>query len=69
MELAPGPARPAVLLLIPLALAEELQAGAVDHQVQRAVRDDLGLPPGEAAATAAQCRVVGDAQLLPEQPK
>ena len=30
MQFAPGPARPAVLLLIPLALAEELQAGAVD---------------------------------------
>jgi hypothetical protein len=31
----------AMLLLIPLALAEELQPGAIDHQVRRAVRDDL----------------------------
>ena len=52
VELAPGPARPAVLLFIPLALAEELQTGAVDHQLQRAVRDDLGLPPGKTAAAA-----------------
>src|SRR3712207_9121384 len=52
VDLAPGPARPAVLLLVPLALAEQLQAGAVDHQMHRAVRDDLGPPPGEAATTA-----------------
>ena len=48
VELAPGPARPAVLLLVPLALAEQLQAGAVDHQVHRTMRDG----PGLAAALA-----------------
>src|SRR3954452_19159753 len=69
VQLAPGSARPAVLLLIPLALAEQLQASAVDHQVQRAVRDDLGLPPGKAAAAAAERGMVGNTQLLPEQPK
>src|SRR3712207_7033428 len=69
VDLAPGPARPAMLLLVPLALAEQLQPGAVDHQMHRAVRDDLGPPPGEAATTAGKRRVVGDAQLLPEQPK
>jgi hypothetical protein len=33
VELAPGATRPAVLLFLPLALAEQLQPGAVDHQV------------------------------------
>src|SRR3954453_9897548 len=69
MQLAPGPSRPAVLLLILLALAEQLQAGAVDRQVRRAVRDDLRAAPSEATAAAAQCGVVRDTQLLPEQPK
>src|SRR3954453_20743642 len=69
MQLAPGPSRPAVLLLILLALAEQLQPGAVDHQVQRAVRDDLRAAPSEATAAAAQCGVVRDTQLLPEQLK
>src|SRR3954469_5679926 len=64
MQLAPGPARPAVLLRIPLALAEQLQPGAVDHQVQRAVRDNLRAAPSEATAAAAQCGVVRDTQLL-----
>src|SRR4051794_29475204 len=61
MQLAPGPGRPAVLLLNPLTLAEELQPGAVDHQVHRAVRDDLWSAPSKATAAAAQCRVVGNA--------
>src|SRR3954454_15405715 len=69
MQLAPGPACPAVLLLIPLALAEELQPGAIDHQVHRAVRDDLRPAPSEATAAAAQRCVVGNASFLPEQPK
>ncbi len=68
VQLAPGATRPAVLLLIPFALAEQLQAGAVNHQMQRAVRDDLRLPSGKAAAAPAQGRVVRDAQRLPEQP-
>src|SRR4051794_18425125 len=61
MQLAPGPGRPAVLLLNPLTLAEELQPGAVDYQVHRAVRDDLWSAPSKATAAAAQCRVVGNA--------
>src|SRR3954453_17024619 len=69
MQLAPRPARPAVLRRIPLALAEQLQPSAVNHQVQRAVRDDLRSTPSEATAAAAQCGVVRDTQLLPEQPK
>src|SRR3954454_24507744 len=69
MQLAPGPARPAVLLLIPLALAEELQAGAVDHQVHRAVRDDLRSAPRKATTAPARRCVVGNASFLPEQPK
>ena len=58
-----------MLLVIPLALAEQLQASLVDHQMQRAERDDLRLPSGEAAAAPAQGRVVWDAQRLPEQPQ
>jgi hypothetical protein len=58
-----------VLLLIPLALAEQLEASTVDHQVQRAMRNGLGPASGKAATAAGQCRVVRNAQLLPEQPK
>src|SRR4051794_15215907 len=54
MQLAPGPRRSTVLLLIPLALAEEFQAGAVDHQVPRVVRNDLRSAPSEAAAAVAR---------------
>jgi len=42
-------------------VAEELQAGAVDHQVHRAVRDDLRSTLSKATAAAAQCCVVGNA--------
>ncbi len=67
VQFALGATRPAVLLLIPLALADQLQAGAVDHQMQRAMRDDFWLPSGEAAAAPAQGRVARDAQRLFEQ--
>src|SRR5688500_12991679 len=49
-KFAPGPAGPAMLRLLPLALAEQLQPGAVDHQVQRPVRNDTRSSPGKAAA-------------------
>jgi hypothetical protein len=58
-----------VLLLVPLALAEQLQAGTVDHQMQRPVWDNPGLAPSEATATARQRRVIRYAQVLPEQPE
>src|SRR3712207_4988592 len=68
-KLPPGPARPAVLLGVPLAPAGELQAGAVDDEVHGTVRDGLGPPPREAAAAPAQGGVVRAPQVLSEQPE
>ena len=55
MQLAPPPWLAAMLLRIPLALTEDLQAGAVQHDVNRPVMaDSTRLASGEAAATPAQ---------------
>jgi hypothetical protein len=68
VELAPGSARPAMLLGIPLALPEQLQAGAVQHQMNRAgAGPDTRLPACERPAAAARRAVVRDGQSQPEQ--
>src|ERR1700733_4061188 len=55
MQLAPLPWLAAVLLGIPLALTEDLQAHAVQHGVNRSVMaGSTRLASGEAAATPAQ---------------
>ena len=69
VELPPEPAGASMLLFIPLALAKQLEAGAIDHQVQRAVWNGRGPASDKAAATAAERGVVWNAQLLPNQPK
>ena len=69
MELAPGSADPAVLLVLPLALPEQFQAGAVDQQVQRSMRHDTRPSPSKAAAATAQGGMIRHAELEPEEPK
>jgi hypothetical protein len=56
-----------VFFRLPLATAEQLQAGAVDHEVQRAVGHDTGSSASHAGATAAQGSVVGDGEIEPEE--
>jgi len=52
VELAPLPTGAAVLLGIPHALSEQLQAGAVQHEVHGSVvPDNPGLPTGKGVAT------------------
>ncbi len=59
MKLAPLPPRSAVFLGIPLALSEQLQACAVQHEVDRASAGlDTRLPPCERPSAPAQRRVV-----------
>jgi hypothetical protein len=68
MQLAPLPWLATVLLGIPLALTEDLQARAVQHDVNRSVMaDSTRLASGEAAAAPAQGRVVGHGDLQPKQ--
>ena len=68
MQLAPLPWLAAVLLGIPLAWTEDLQARAVQHDVNRSVMaGNTRLASGEAAATPAQGRVVGHGDLQPQQ--
>jgi hypothetical protein len=70
MQLAPVPTCSAVLLGIPLALTEQLQAGAVEHEVSGAVMPGSArLTIGESATTPGQGCVVRDGQLEPEQPQ
>jgi len=67
VQLAPLPTRPAVLLSIPLALAEQLQAGAVQHKVDwPSAGPDTRLPACERLATAAHRRMIRDEQRQPE---
>ncbi|WGF90821.1 hypothetical protein [Marinivivus vitaminiproducens] len=49
-----------VLLLLSLVAAEQIQTGAVDHEVQRAVQDDFGSTAGQAGAATAEGRVIGN---------
>lgn len=67
VELPPGAARPAVPSLLPLALPEQLQPGAVDQQVQGPMRHDPWPKSSEAAAAPAQGGMVRHAELEPEQ--
>src|SRR5918993_697220 len=69
MQLAPGAAGSAGLLVIPLALLELLQAGAVEQQVQGAVWDDLRPAIGKGATTPAQGDVVRNREIKPEKPE
>ncbi len=69
VQFPPGARRSAVLLLLPFAATEQLQSGAVDHEVQRAVGHDMGSWAGQAAAAAAQGSVVGDGEIEPEKPQ
>jgi hypothetical protein len=62
------PACSAVLLGIPLALTEQLQAGAVEHEVNGAImRRSARLATGEPATTPGQRGVVGNGQPAAEQ--
>jgi hypothetical protein len=62
------PTGAAVLLRVPLALAEQLQAGAVQHQVHGpVVRDNPGLATGEGATSPGQRGVIRNSQLEAEQ--
>ena len=68
VKLAPGAGRPAMLLGVPLALAEQFQARAVQHEVDRAsTGQHTRLPSCERPAAAAQRRMVRDRQRQPEQ--
>ena len=62
------PTGAAVLVRVPLALAEQLQASAVQHEVNRTgMRGHPRLATGDAAATLGERRVVRHSQIEPEQ--
>jgi hypothetical protein len=64
MQLAPPAAGPdAVLLIEPLALAINLQPGAIDQQMQRLCAMNSLRQDRQATTAAAQCRVIGDGDL------
>jgi len=68
VKLAPLPAGPPVFLRVPLALPEQLQAGAVQHEVHRpVVPGSTMLPSGESATAPGQGGVVGHGQIESEQ--
>ena len=68
VKLAPLPPRSTVLFGIPLALAEQLQACAVQHEVDRASADlDTRLASCERPSAPAQRAVVRHGQNQPEQ--
>jgi len=68
VELTPLPARATVLLGIPLALPEQLQAGAVQHEVHGpVVPDNPGLAAGEGPTAPGKRGVIRDGQLKAEQ--
>jgi hypothetical protein len=69
VELTPGPAGSAVLLAIPFTFPEQLQAGAVDQQVQGTAWGNLRPATGEAATAPAQGGVVGNREIKPKQPE
>ena len=61
VQLAPAAARPDTMFLIqPFALAVNLEAGAVDEEMQRLVAIDPVWQDRQAAAATAQGRVIGD---------
>lgn len=72
MELAPSPAQSgAVLVFQPLTGALDLQSGAVDQHMQRAVRRMVLTSPGEprlpCLRPAAQRRMIGNRQVKTHQ--
>ncbi len=68
VELAPLPPGAAVLLRVPLSLAEQLQAGAVEHQVHGAVvAGNPRLATGEGPTRPGERSVIGNGQLEAEQ--
>ena len=68
VELSPPPVRPdAVLLVEPFALAVNLDAGAVDQDMQRLVVNDQLWQDSQTAASTAECRMVGDSDPNAEQ--
>ncbi len=68
MRLAPPSRLAAMLLGLPLALTEDLQARAVQHDVNRSVMaGSTRLASGEAVATPAEGRMVGHGDLQPQQ--
>src|SRR5215207_8693915 len=67
MQLTPGPAGSAVLFAIPFPFPEQLQARAVEQQVQGAVWGNMRPAVGEAATAPAQGGVVRNRELEPEQ--
>src|SRR4051812_14463177 len=59
MELPPSPARLAAVLLVqPLARPKHLQAGAVDHDVDRTLRFLQGRRDSQLDAAAGECGVI-----------
>jgi hypothetical protein len=67
VQLTPEPAGSPMLLAIPLARPEQLEARAVDQQVHRAVWDDLRPAVGKGATAPAQGGVVWNREIKPEQ--
>ena len=68
VELAPLSPGATVLLRVPLALSEQLQAGAVQHQVQgTVVAGNARLATGEGATTSGERGVIWHGQLEAEQ--
>jgi hypothetical protein len=67
MELAPS-AMAAVSLLVPLALSEQLQPRAVDNQMSSS-RNNTRSPCRKLTATSAECGVVRNAEIEPQQAK
>jgi hypothetical protein len=69
MKLAPGSASAAVLLFVPLALSEPLEASAIDDQMRWAGWHHLRLFVGETAAAPAQGGVIRCGELRAQQPE
>src|SRR5918993_1155889 len=69
MQLAPGPAGSAVLLVIPLALLEQLEAGAVEQQVQGAAWEEVRPAIGKGATAPAQGGVIRNREINTEKPE
>ena len=68
VELAPLPPRATVLLGVPLALPEQLQAGAVQHEMHGPfVPGNTRLTTSEGATTPGQGGMIRDGQLEAEQ--
>src|SRR3954447_20384547 len=67
VQFSPGSRCSAMLLLLPLAAAEQLQAAAVDDKMQGAVGHDPRSLAGEATTAAGQGGVIRDGEIKPEK--